>query len=169
MTKRLLLLLIFSTIFPLEAQSRLKLKEFGARTGWGRSADLAMNNIIIPGLSVNLGHLQPHLLLFGYMDYWNKSKQSIDKQNIQWRVLGISAITKYTFPNQTKITPFVGGGVGFNFGKGDINSSFDLAIHFLGGISIPITKKLKGVVELKYSMDGADYLGIFMGINYQIR
>ncbi len=169
MRRRLALLFIFSSLIPLYAQSGLKLEALGARVGWGRSTDLNMNNIIIPGLNANLGKLKPHLVFFGYLDYWNKNKRIVDNKEIMWRVFGISAITKYIFPNQSKITSFIGGGAGFNFGKSEIKSTFDLAIHILGGISVPVATNLNGVVELKYSLDGADYLGIFLGTSYRIR
>lgn len=169
MRKRLVLLLLFFTLLPLYGQSNLKLEAVGARLGWGKSADLQLNNIIIPGLCINWGELQPHLSLFGYMDYWNKSKKAVNNKSISWRLVGISAITKYTFPNRTNFAPYIGGGIGFNFGKGDASSTFDLALHVIGGVSAPFSSKLTGLLELKYSMDGADYLAIFTGMRYRIK
>jgi len=169
MAKQVVLLLFFLIFFPLCAQPAVKIHAVGARMGWGRSAALNVNNIIISGLSLNCGDLQRHLSLHAYIDYWNKTKHAGDNKIVSWRILGISAITKHTFPNQTNITPFVGGGVGFNFGKGESNATFDLAIHVLGGLSVPVTSRLNGLAEFKYSIDGADYFGIFLGMDYQIR
>ena len=50
--------------------------------------------------------------------------------------------------------------------ESDSASETDFAFHVLGGAEMELSPTLKGMAELKYVLDGADYFGIWVGVLY---
>jgi opacity protein-like surface antigen len=170
------------------SQSNLGFNGVGARVGFVMPED-PIDNTLGLGLNADLGTIIPNLALNAYIDYWSKTYAESNTYEASFSVLGFAAVAKYFFPSSGNIKPYAGGGLGLNissveskytgpsiggglFDTSDFESSSsetDLAIQFLGGVSMPLSPNMDGFAEAKYSLDGADYLGIYVGINYKLK
>ncbi len=113
-----------------------------------------------------------------YFDYW---AVSYDKNSTTWNrqlfAVGVSALKPFNL-NNSKAVPFVGGGLGLTLNSWQTKSShnpeksskdfeFDLALNAVGGVTVPVTATLQGLVQLKYTLAGmADYFGFWIGLSY---
>jgi opacity protein-like surface antigen len=174
---------IISLSIPLYGQTDIGFKGAGVRLGFVMPED-PIDNTLGLGLNVHLGTIIPALELFGYVDYWSKSYESSvgigTTADVSFSVLGIGGIVKYMFELEGNITPFVGGGLGLNIGtssyevttagqtKDSSDSETDLGIHLLIGAKMPLTPQMDGFGEVKYTIDGVDNLGFWVGINYKL-
>ena len=160
------------------AESGIGLNAIGARLGFVLPED-PIDSTIGLGLNAALGDIMPNLQLHGYLDYWSKSYDITANVGASFSVFGIGAIVKYLFEVEGDIQPYAGGGLGLNIGswKQDAvsgftsetsNSTTDLGIHLLGGASMPLNEQIDGFAELKYTIDGIDNFGIWVGIYYKL-
>ena len=145
-----------------------------------------IDNTLGFGLNADLGTLMPELTLNAYLDFWTKGYDVGAYYEWSWTSIGIAAIVKYQFAMEGNMKPYAGGGLGFNISTwssdysgptypgwtGDLDTSdseFDVALHFLGGASMPLSPNLDGFAELRYTIDGADYFGIYVGVSYKLK
>jgi opacity protein-like surface antigen len=168
------------------AQSDIGFYGFGGRVGFVMPED-PIDNTIALGLNGDLGTIMPNLALFVYIDYWSKSYDQFNTE-VSFTTLGFGAIVKYMFEVSGDIKPYAGGGLGLQRSSSSVEykgddafggffgesyetdaSETDLGIHFLGGASMALSPAMDGFAEVKYTIDGIDHLGIYVGINYKLR
>ena len=185
MKKTRIAILALITIFACSsfAKSEIGFNAVGGRIGFIMPED-PIDNTFGFGLNADLGTLMPNLTLHAYLDYWSKG-YDVTYYEWSWSVIGLGAIAKYEFAMEGNIKPYAGGGLGFNIGKWsskytgptspfltDVEASeseTDIGIHLLGGAKMPLSPKMDGFAELKYTIDGADYLGIYVGVSYKLK
>ncbi len=181
------LLLLITSVF---AQSQIGFNGVGGRFGFIMPED-PIENTIGFGVNADLGTITPDIKLFAYIDYWGKGEEIVHYK-YSYSVLGFAAIAKYEFKTSGQFVPYAGGGLGININKvkseydgPDLSSEYsgyysasdyeysdsetDLAIHLLGGASMPLSPKMDGFAEIKYTIAGDfDYFSIWAGINYKL-
>ena len=181
------LLLLITSVF---AQSQIGLNGVGGRVGYVMPEG-EIENTFGFGLNADLGTITPDIKLFAYIDYWGKG-EDIGHYEWSYSVFGFAAIAKYEFKTSGKVVPYAGGGLGLNINKAkaeyngpDLSSEYsgyysaedfevsdtetDLAIHLLGGASMPLSPKMDGFAEIKYTIAGDfDYFSIWAGVNYKL-
>ncbi len=148
------------------------------------------------GGGVNLGTITPKIGLEAELWYWKKGyeeKTDYYKVTSSASELNIAAIARYKLGKPgAKIQPEVGGGVGLAMSKvssemesdypfmktaspmapmaidgdGDSVSDTGLAIHLSGLIRTALSPQIEGIAELRYTLNGFDHLGIWVGISY---
>ena len=163
------------------AEANISLNGVGGRLGFVMPED-PIDNTIGLGLNADLGTLMPNLSLWGYLDFWSKGYDA-GYYEWSWTSIAIAAIAKYEFEMEGDIKPYAGGGLGFTitswnsdytgpagfgFDASTSDSNFDIGLHFLGGAAKEFSPQLTGFAELKYSIDGADYFGIYVGVSYKL-
>lgn len=118
------------------------------------------------------------LLFQPFFDYW---AVSYDKNSTHWNrrlfAVGMSALKPFNL-NNSKAVPFMGGGLGVTLLSWQTKSDhdpeqpskdfeFDLALNVVGGITVPVTSALHGLIQLKYTLAGVvDYFGFWAGLSY---
>ena len=146
-----------------------------------------IESTIMLGARANLGTIfTPKLGFLGEIGYWGKSyDEHLMGADWEWKwsQIYITALVKYGFGNdESQLNPYAGGGLGLVLGKwksessvldpfivGDTSgSSTDLGIHLLGGVEYPFSDVIKGYAEFRYVLNGADFWGIFGGIEYSL-
>jgi len=115
------------------------------------------DNTIALGVISDLGTITPLIHLSASLDYWSVSN---------FRQISIGGTTKYLFPIEGDIKPYAGGGLNLIFWKADSVSDTDIGIDFVGGVEKELSPNLIGFGEVKYHIDGADYIGLFAGVTY---
>ena len=173
------LLLVMSLAPAVLAASDIGFYGFGARVGFVMPEDPIESTFGL-GIHADLGTLTDNLHLGTVVEYWGKSYEATagpyEIADWSWSEIVVAGTVKYMFPTQSSIRPYLGGEVGFTIGRWDWESSYsginfdesgsDTEIGFgaLGGVEIPLSSSMKGIAEVKYHIDGIDYLGIFGGI-----
>ncbi len=178
-----ILLVSFSSLSL--AQADIGLKGVGGRIGFIMPED-PIDNTLGFGLNADLGTITPSILLHAYLDYWAKS-YDVGYYGWTWSAIGIAAIAKYKIEMEGSLKPYVGGGLGLNISKisseykgpqSDLwgqyspsvsESNSDLAIHLVAGAAMALSPQMDGFAEIKYTIDGADNFGIFVGVNYKLK
>jgi hypothetical protein len=180
------LLILFINLNSSQAQSNLEMKTIGGRIGFVLPEG-DIDNTPGFGLNADLGTVMPNLSFHVYLDFW-KSQLKVVQYDWNWNVLSLAVIGKYQFPRKGIFRPYAGGGFSLTFsnrkssytGPNDLSAEqgkkmetsenkLDAAVHLLAGNIIPLSKRIDGFVEAKYSLDGSDYLGIYLGANYRLR
>lgn len=143
--------------------------------------DYAGDNTFGLGVIADMGTIIPELRAEASIDYWGKSW---DVVYYEWSqsVITISGTAKYDFPLGKSFIPFVGGGLGLAinrwssdwkgqqqtlFGIGNIDVSdtnIDIVFHVVGGVDIPVGKKMILTLEAKYGLGGTDALWLTGGL-----
>jgi hypothetical protein len=165
--------------WPTLSLSAVQLSSAGLRVGQVLPSVTRQNALSI-GLQGNLLSDKSAVIFQPFFDYW---AVSYDKAQARWNrqlfAAGISALKLFNL-NNSNAKPFVGGGLGMTFNAWQSTSSdvdapsskdheFDLALNVLGGIEVPVTSSLNGLIQLKYTLAGmADYLGFWIGVSYQL-
>ena len=111
--------------------------------------------------------------------------------------LNIAAMARYKLGQPgAKIQPEIGGGLGLAMSKAsaEVTSDFDefmktaspmapmgldgdgdsvsdtgLALHLSGLIRTLLSPQIEGIAELRYTLNGYDHLGIWVGISYKVK
>ncbi len=180
----LLLIVIFAN--RAFSQSSLGLQSVGGRIGLVLPEG-DIDNALALCLNASLGNISPAITLHGYCDFWT-SQYRVSDYDWRWLVLSLAGIGKYQIPMQGKIKPYVGGGFSFSLERRSSQytgtntpaanaadstetsaNKLNAAIHLLGGAAVSISPKLDSFAELKYTIDGADYLGIYVGVSYKLK
>ncbi len=178
-------LLVLMLMATASAQLDFGLKGIGGKLGY-IMPDGNIDNAIGLGAVADLGTFKM-ISLAAYLDYWGKNYSETSYWDFTWSVISIAAIGKYYFPMEGSLKPYAGAGLGFDISswkseyKGpptaygfDINSeasdsSFDLALHILGGASYALSPTLDGFAEAKYTTGHVDYFGIYVGVIYKLK
>jgi hypothetical protein len=178
----LAVLLMFSLSM---AQTDIGLKGVGGKLGY-IMPDGDIENTLGFGLIADLGQYNDNISLSAYVDYWGKNYDVGQYYEWSWSMLSIAAIAKYGFETSGQFKPYAGGGLGLDigswdaeykgptndfYGLGDFSSSgsdSDLAIHLVGGATMELSPGLEGMAEVKYTIGGADYFGIYVGVIYSL-
>lgn len=142
------------------------------------------DNAIGFGLNADLGTIfMEELTLHAYADYWGK-KEDFTGGEWKWSNISLAAIAKYNFDLDQVFTPYLGGGLGLDFGTfkweydeayagfGDSDFSetnTDLVIHLVGGAKMPINDQITGFAEAKYSIGGFDALMLTVGASFNLQ
>lgn len=164
-----LFMLCFSTIAS--GQADIGFKGIGGRLGFVMP-ESDIGNTMGMGVQADLGTITKDVHLGALVDYWTKA---YDGAGGDLTEIVIAATAKYFFKMDSKFEPYAGGGLGFTYGRsswesGEIHegsaSDTDIGFHVVGGVEYPLSPNLKGLAELTYHIDGADYLGIFAGVTY---
>ncbi|HEX9935385.1 MAG TPA: hypothetical protein VGB38_09330, partial [bacterium] len=160
-------------------KSDVGLKGIGAKIGYIMPEN-PIDNTFGFGAVANLGKLSPKINFEAELLYWSKG---YSESYFKWSYsqIYISAFAKYFFPQKkgAKWLPYAGGGLGLVIGKvkseytgepiygihgsSSSESNTDLGIHFLGGVKTKLSPTMDGFAELRYSIDGADFFGFFIG------
>ncbi len=141
------------------------------------------------GAQADLGEITEAIKLAAFLDFWSVSYDAPGFYgDAEWKysTIGIGATAKYFFPMDGNFMPYAGAGVGFNIGSSKWEASYtdpwtgqtvsddskdsstDFSFHFVGGGEMELSPELKGMVEVKYVLDGADYFGIWAGVIYML-
>lgn len=177
-------LMIAFAISQTSAQE-IGLKGIGGKIGY-IMPDGAIENTIGFGLQADLGQYNENISLAGYVDYWGKNYNVGTNYDWSWSVISIAAIGKYGFEAMGNFKPFAGAGLGLDIASWESNytgptngfgvyadpsssaSDTDFAIHFVGGATMELSPTLDGIGEVKYTIGGADYFGIYVGVMYKL-
>lgn len=159
-------LFMFSGSTMALGQADIAFKGIGGRLGFVMP-ESNIGNTIGFGIQADLGTITRDIHLGALADFWTKSYDHGDAESSLTQIV-LGATARYLFEIRTKVIPYAGGGLGFTIGhsSGDehSDSDFDLGLHLLGGVEYSLSRSLKGLAELKYHIDGADYLGIWIGV-----
>lgn len=141
---------------------------------------LTRDNSLSVGLNASIDNLKPKLILRPYLDFWRQQFDKNESEQHNWMLfaLGLSAVKPFNL-NNSKAVPYVGGGLGMHLNKSSISSAnsptrsdeyeFDLSLHAVVGLDLPLNTRLNGFIELKYALAGvADYFGGWLGIKYNL-
>ncbi|NOZ56118.1 MAG: porin family protein [Calditrichaeota bacterium] len=169
------------------AQSKIGLMGVGGKAGLVMPEGDIGNTLGLGGV-VRLGHIIPTIALDAFVDFWKKSYDVGVigyKSSVSYTEIAIAALAKYYIPMEGKLKPYAGAGLGLTIGTSSISiegagvygvplneststSDTNLGVHFVGGAEMPLTPTLDGFGEIKYSIDGADYLSIMAGVVYKL-
>ena len=181
MKKQILILgVVLAVVFTAAAfaKSDIGLKGVGGKFGYVKPEDI--DGTFGFGAVADLGKLTPQINLEGELLYWGKSDKH-EGFEVSYSQIYISALAKYFFPQKkgAKWLPYAGGGLGFVIGKAKVKSEFlgsdnsdsstDLGIHLLGGMKTVLSPTMDGFAEVRYSIDGADFFGIFIGAIFKMK
>jgi opacity protein-like surface antigen len=142
------------------------------------------------GAVADLGWITPQIGLEADALYWSKSYDVGADYKWTYSQFYIAAIAKYYFAMNkgSKIEPYAGGGLGLVMGKVkseysgptygydelyNVNTSVshtNLTIMLVGGAKMPLSPKMDGFAEVRYSTasDLADIWGIFVGVIFKL-
>ena len=174
----IVMIMATGTVSPLFS-SAVKLSAVGGKVGPVLSS-IDKENTLSIGLSMDFHNVLPNIIVSPYFEFWSADFKKDQIENWDWQVyaLGISAIGLFNL-NNSKAIPYVGGGVGFNFNSWSVTFTdnrspkprdyeFDLAIHALSGIELPLSAKVNSYLELKFVLAGVtDYFGFWFGLKYK--
>ena len=179
--------LVLTLSLGARAQSKLGLMGVGGKAGFVMPEGEIGNTLGLGGV-VRLGHVIPAIALDAFVDFWKKSYEVGVigyKSSVSYTEIAVAALGKYYFPMQGNLKPYAGAGLGLTIGTSSVkvqgagvygaplsesvsSSDTNLGIHFVGGAEMPLTPTLDGFAELKYSIDGADYVSIMAGVVYKL-
>ena len=180
---------------PLLSQSDMGFKGIGVKIGIVDPEDL--DATIGFGTFLDLGTIIPNLNLELNLDYWSKSENSFGFFGVPTEGgfeasvsdLTVGGTTKYIFStNSSKISPFVGGGLGLHFlrlkvkvpgfeipefqvpGFEESDTKTKIGLRFVGGLFINLSSQIEGLAEFRYwIIEDANTLAILAGIVFKIK
>lgn len=141
------------------------------------------------GAAADLGWLTPQIAFGAEVLYWSKSYDVGAHWDWSYSQIYINALARYFFSQKkgSSFSPYAGGGLGLVIGKvssdytgpesdyygyyyEDTSSSeTGIGIVLLGGAKMPLSPKMDGFGEVRYSTgEGADYFGIFAGVIFKL-
>ncbi|MBN2008412.1 outer membrane beta-barrel protein [candidate division KSB1 bacterium] len=165
------------------AQAEIGLNAVGGHIGYIMPED-PIDNTIGFGAAADLGTIRPDIHLKAFLDYWGKT---YDAGYYEWTYseIIVGATAKYYFAKQGEFLPYAGGGLGLVIGKSsgkytgpqysgytyadDSSSDTKLGFHFCAGADYPLSPTLTGFGEIKYTINGADFFGIYIGAVYKLK
>lgn len=159
------------------------LRGVGGRLGYVMPED-PIENTIGFGAQADLGTITKDLYLAALLEIWSRSYKAeappYGKAEWRWTEIVMGASAKYFFKVESEFKPYLGGGLNFTISRSkweisllgykyeDSESETDIGLHVLGGAKYPLSPELTGFAELIYHLNGADYLGIFVGVTYSL-
>lgn len=182
--------LIIATITVLSLQTARAEANFGL-FGLGVRAGLVVpndpiKNTIGLGAQARIGNLTKDVGLNLFMDFWtrgyNQSEIGLPAKQ-RWTQVAIGGMAKYYIPTQSGLNPFGGAGLSINFSHNSYTLNYvpnpilatsgstdhtDVGLHLAAGIEPSLNPDWDGLIEAKYSIDGAKYFSLMIGATYKI-
>lgn len=167
------------------AQADLGLKGLGVKAGFALPED-PIDNTFALGAHGRFGTVMPSLAVDGFVDLWFSGYDEAFvgySYDWSWTQIAVGALAKYLIPVTGNITPYVAGGLALHYGRfswdTDVpaypgaatsysDSDLDIGIHLVGGAQMPLSPTMDGVAELKYALDGADYIALTVGVVFKM-
>ena len=186
MKKYLLTIVAVVMIFNFAySQTDINLKAVGGKVGFVMPED-PIDNTLGFGVTADLGTIMPQIHLGGFFEFWSKSYDvnlGFGKQEWSWSEFILGGTARYFFPMEGELKPYAGAGLAFIIGRfswdysgpayggatDDSDSEIDIGVHISGGIEYILSDTMTGFAEAKYTIDGADYFGIFVGAQYKLK
>jgi opacity protein-like surface antigen len=148
-------------------------------TVWGGyvSPEDPIENTYGFGCEVGLVNPMPNLWCSLETTYWNKSwnDPTFTGLKYSWTDISIGTTAKYHFAvPSSPVLPYAGIGGGchflsFKLELGTISTSVSdtkFGIHCCGGVQVPFSPLVKGIVEARYNWVNPDYLCANVGVCY---
>jgi len=158
------------------SQMNIGLNGVGGKIGYIMPED-PIDNTLGFGAAFDLGTITPTIHLNGFCEYWSKGYDVLGV-DVSFSEFIFGATAKYYFSANGQLKPYAGGGLAFILGKASVDdniygvdvseSETDIGFHFCGGADYPLSPTLDGFAEIKYTLDGIDHLGIFVGVIYKM-
>jgi len=164
------------------AKSNIGFKGVGAKIGLV-GPEGGIGSAIGFGGVADLGWITPQIGLEADLLYWSKSYNSgyfYETYNVSYSQFSIDALAKYYFEQKkgSKFHPYAGGGLGLGFWKvsypesahfaGGVSGT-DIVISLLAGSKMALSPKMDGFAEVRYSLGGYDFWGLFAGFVYKLK
>ncbi len=186
MKKIVVVLLLVMASFAL-AESGIGFKGVGAQLGFAIPEDPVPGAIGFGG-QIYLGEIKEKMQLYVTADYWTKSFDD-DGFDGEASSFNIMAAVRYGFSAKGKFNPYVGVGLGVQMAtlttglgeeldewgeewgvdtKVEVDDT-DLAYMVMAGASMPLSPKLEGFAEVRYTMGFIDALGIYAGVTFLLK
>ena len=163
------------------SQSNLHFEGIGANIGYIIPESPVYNTFSF-NAHADFGSIFNRVYVGAIAEFWSKSYNSsvLPNNNLdgKWTEFILAPTFKLKYYTGTKAITYFGGGVGFeivNF-KNDMrnvsqsfkltSSKLDAALFFFGGAEYPITPRIKGIGEIKFHVDGENFLGFYLGATY---
>ncbi len=165
-------------LVPLAFQAVQEDRRIGVKLGIVNVDDEVGAAVVMGGMA-DLGNLAPGLKLEGGLEFWHKKCNRSPELDCSYTEIGLDVTVKhYFFLPESTFKPYGGGGLGIHILRKDFSSfgskpppsylhsssSNDLVLHIVGGTEYPLASNLTGFEELKYSVGGWDYFGLFVGL-----
>lgn len=169
------------------AQADIGFKGVGGHLGFVMPED-PIDNTFGFGLQADLGTVTKDIHVGALIDYWSKSyKVGLSDAEWSWTEIVIGGFAKYYLDLKSPVAPYGGGGLGFVIGRSsgeyeyfngstgqiekrsDSDTDTDFGFFFMVGADYDLSPQLTGFGELKYHMNGVDYLGIYFGVTYKLK
>lgn len=130
------------------------------------------------GGDLDLGNITPILGLGVDFDYWRASEENVDKTSTYYSCigLGINALIKPKL--DTKVKPFLGGGIGLNHYKRDYPENWSnsdetdtnpFEPRVLLGAEYPYTEQIDFTAKFKAVFSNVSSYGIFIGAQFSLK
>ena len=177
----LFVVFIFCLIKIDYSQSNIRLEGIGGKIGYIIPESPVYNTFSFSA-HAELGSIFNRVYVGAIAEFWSKSYNSnvLPNNNLdgKWTEFILAPTFKLKYYTGTKAITYIGGGVGFEIVsfKNDmwnVSQSFkltstklDAALFFFGGAEYPITPRIKGVGEIKFHVDGENFLGFYLGATY---
>ncbi|MEO8398510.1 MAG: hypothetical protein ABI550_01715 [Ignavibacteriaceae bacterium] len=165
-------------IFP---QTNIRFEGIGGKIGF-IIPENPIDNTFSISAHADLGTIFDRVFVGAIAEYWSKSYNASSIANTffdgKWTEFIIAPTFKFKFYTPTKFITYAGGGIGFaivssntDFKDGSqvvrsSESKLNAALFFLGGVEYPFNKNLKGISEIKFHINGANFFGIYAGLTY---
>jgi len=191
----ILVLLMTSAVF---GQTNIGFNGVGATVGFV-SPEGGIGSTIAFGVRADLGTvINPNVGFMAEILYWSKGyDESFLGGSWGWSYssMYISALGKYSFGDpDASFVPYAAGGPGIVFGKvksewkgetfpykaipgaesvtsveSSSISNTDIVIHIIGGVDYRFSPSMKGFAEVRYTLGGWDFWGVFGGVMYNLK
>ncbi len=182
MSKMFLIIILISLFTSSNySQTNIRFTGIGGKIGF-IIPENPIDNTFSVSAHADLGSIFERVYVGSVAEFWSKSYNSSaladDFYDGKWSEFILAPTFKLKYYAGAKAISYFGGGIGLAFVSYRNNvvylnrtirttkSEVDAAIFFMGGIEYPFTPLLKGVGELKYHINGANFLGIYVGLTY---
>lgn len=157
------------------AQADMGFKAVGARIGYVSPEDL--DGTVGFGAFVNLGTIVPNLTLETGIGYWSASTDEAGA-DVSVSDFIIGGKVRYGFVlDNSKISPFVGGGLGLHFVSAEVSTPFGSAddsetkfgIDLGGGAVFPMSPQWDFITDAWFTIvSDANQFSINVGVEYNL-
>jgi len=176
----ILIAIILGTFSNVLAETNIDLYGIGAELGFV-FPEGDIHNAIGIGVLAKMGTLAPNVVFDSYIDFWGSSRDA-GVLDFSWTIIGVGAYVKYQFDLDSKIEPYLGGGLGLDFVHTDfdlgdpfsvVGSESDLdvelAVRLVGGMEMPLDDNLDGFAQFKFSFGEVDYSALSIGVIFKLK
>ncbi len=181
----LLLLILLTVTFTVQAQVTFKPTSVGIHTGYTMPED-PIDNTLGFGIQSELGTLvfMQKVLTFGaIINYWAKTYGDGNVGEYTYSQAFVAAYIAYSFARIGMFVPYGGLGFGLAFNKSEFKYSQDylgyglgnysdtqtrLGILLTGGMRTSLNERFQAFFEARYLMSDLAILGFYIGLNYML-